>query len=456
MPAHQEGGRVDGSTRATLSLRPYQITHGVEYLRKHNGVGALLWEMRLGKTLTTIRFLSQRKDARRILVVGPYSCLSGWVNDLQKEGNSLSYIHKIYQIEPQEREEELARSIHCIGYYLINKEAHLYCDVLSFDWDAVVCDETWLANPAAKITKYFLLNTKAKYRILLTGTPAPESELQYYSQLEWLDKKILKCKSYWDYRIRYFRPEGYNWVMTLRGKQYLAAAIVDSCSVLKRKDVNLEKKTIFEKRVLKLSPGTLKKYSAAEGGLYEDRILKFAGQWWNEMRRLCSGKEKEAELLTLLNGELKNDKVIIWCDFVEEVERVAGLLNTNFIHGGVSNIKREEIKTQFLQQEGNQYLVAQPQCWKWGTNLTGVDTVVFFSMPQGLMTWQQVCERTVDLSSSDSLLIISLIADNTIELDIVESLYEKESREKQLDRFRRGIIDRRTARKLQPRALDDC
>ena len=437
--ATAKGGRVMvAPSRPALSiLRPYQVD-GINYLRRQNGCGALLWEMRLGKTLTVIRFLSQRKDARRVLVVAPYSALDGWREELFREKEEVP--KDVYYYKPSLRKDYFYNTRIYPGWFLINKEAFLYCDYLNYQWDAIIIDETWLANPLSKITKYFLRSVDAKYRILLSGTPAPESELQYFTQLHWVNPEILKCKSYWDYRIRYFRPEGYEWKMSLRGKQFLASRLAQHCSVLKRKDVNLEKKHIFERRVIQLAPKTRRLYEDAERGLLEGKVLKFAGQWWNAMRRLCSLKEKEVELLSLINGELKNEKVIIWADFTEEVERIARLLSCDYIHGGVPQAKRDEIKKAFLT--GGRFLVAQPQCWKWGTNLSGVDTIIFFSLPQGLLTWQQVQERTVNLMSKQSLLIIALEAENTIEGDIYKSLQEKENNQQQLDRFRRAILER--------------
>jgi SNF2 family DNA or RNA helicase len=431
------GTALVGSSVRALSLRPYQI-QGLEYLRKNNGCGALIWEMRLGKTITTIRFLSQRKDAKRILVVGPYSCLAGWQSDLKRENQ---FIHPIYQVEPKTRFDCLTQATKFFGWFLINKESFLYCDILSFQWDAIVEDETWLANPKAQVTKYFLNHTTSKYRILLTGTPAPENELQYYTQLEWVDS-ILPFKSFWDFRIRCFRPEGNDWKITLKGRQILAKALASRCSILTRKDVNLNKEKIYEKRMVQLSTSTWKKYLEAESALFEDRILKWSGQRRDITRRLCSGKEKEVELISLLQGELRNEKVIIWADYVEEVERVAALLDCNYVHGGVSVEDRENIRAYFLSPQGK-YLVAQPQCWKWGTNLTGVDIVIFFSLPQSLMTWQQVQERTVDLQSKDSLLIITLLAEDTVDEDILEGLNAKESNAQILDRIRRRMAHHR-------------
>jgi SNF2 family DNA or RNA helicase len=441
VPAGYKSACGDGSPRA-LSLRPYQ-RDGIEYLRANGGCGVLFWEMRLGKTLTTIRFLSHRRDAQRILVLAPYSALAGWKKDLKENKKD---IYLIYEINPKKRVQLLDHFEKMNGWFLLNKEAFLYLDFLSISWDAIICDETWLANPLSKITKYFLKNTKARYRILLTGTPAPETELQYYTQLTWVNPAILGCKSYWDFRVRYFRPEGFDWVMSLKGKTFLAKRLASYCSVLTRKDAGLDKEKIFRNRVIQLTPATRKKYKQVESALYDGKILKFAGQRWNECRRLCSGAEKEAELLSLLAGELKESKVMIWADFVEEVERIANILDCFYIHGAVPANEREEIRMTFLHEK--RHLVAQPQTWKWGTNLSGVDTVIFFSLPQSLMTWQQVCERTVDLEKDDSLLIITLTAENTVEEDIRKSLENKETRVNQIDRLRRSIKGRRDEKEI--------
>jgi len=438
----QSGNCCSGSQRSALFLRPYQI-QGIQYLRDQNGCGVLFWDMRLGKTLTAIRFLSQRKDAKRILIVAPYSALSGWEEDLRRE---TPFIESVFKFSPKQRNDEFLRTIKCQGWFLLNKETFLYCDFLQYSWDAVVCDETWLTNPRSKITKYFLNSPRPKYRIILSGTPAPESELQYFPQLHWINPDILGVRSYWDYRIRYFRPVGFDWIITLKGKKFLSSKLAQYCSVLKRNNVGLNKEVIYKERKVKLMESTRKRYLAIESALVDDKILKYAGERWTECRRVCSGKEKELELLSLIEGELKNERIIIWADYVEEVERIAGLLHCSFVHGGVSHINREDIKANFLKSQ--RILVAQPQCWKWGTNLSGVDIVIFFSMPQSLMTWQQVKERTVDLSIDQSLLIIMLIAECSIEEDILRSLYAKETREQQLDRIRRSVIARQSTRSV--------
>jgi adenylosuccinate lyase len=68
--------------------------------------------------------------------------------------------------------------------------------------------------------------------------------------------------------------------------------------------------------MVELTKRSRKDYKQIEMGYFNGEVLKFAGERWVALRRLCSGEEKQTELLNLLKGELKNEKVVIWCDFV--------------------------------------------------------------------------------------------------------------------------------------------
>ena len=411
-----------------LKLRPYQLD-GIKYLRRNKG-GCLFWEMRLGKTITVIRYLSQCSAVKRILVVGPYSVLPGWAEAVNDE---------VIYGDTKQREVYFAENDKAPGWYLINKEAHLHVDFLKYQWDAIILDESFITNPVSQVTRYFLSKAKAPIKILLSGTPAPESEMQYWAQLQFINPRILGYKSFWKFRAERFRPEGYELVMPVRHKIWLAKKLREHCSVLTRKDVNLQKEKIYETRYICLSTKSQKDYSQIENdAMLGDDILKFAGQRWNKMRQLCSGEEKLIELASLMKGELKNKRVIIYAWYVEEVVRIANYFSCPAIYGEVKKEIREEMRQSF-QRNDCSVMVIQPETIKFGSCFSSAEAAIFFSRPAGLLTNQQVEERTEDLSTSDSTLIIDLVAKDTIEEDILTSIKLKESHVEALDRMRRAI-----------------
>lgn len=418
-----------------IKLRPYQMTKGVQYLRRNGGYGCLYWEMRLGKTIPVVRYLSQRSDIKRIFVVGPYSVLPGW-----KE--TVPDAHLIYG-NTKEREEFFDNTRGQPGWYLINKEAHLHVDYLKSGFDAIVLDESFITNPKSQVTKYFLKYAKkAKARIILTGTPASESELQYWPQLQFINPAILEHTTYWKFRLERFRVEGFDVVMPIRHKIWLAKRLQKFCSILKRTDVGLNKEKIYEQRYVQLLRKNKKLYNGIEeDAMLNGEILKWAGQRWDKMRRLCSGEEKLKELQELINGELSKKRVVIYSWFVEEVERIAEVFSCPAIYGDIKKEKREEIRLNF-QSGKTPILSIQPETIKTGSCFSNAEAAIFFSRPMGLATNEQVEERTEDLSTSDSTLVIDLIAENTIEEEIYTSIKLKESRVQALDRMRRALRNR--------------
>lgn len=408
-------------------LRDYQMG-AVRYLRKHNG-GALFISMRLGKTLCTVRYLQMKRDVKRIIIIAPYSTFNSWLNENPAINKiDINSLRIDYSTMP--------------GWFIINKEAHLRTHFLQFQWDAVIIDESFIQNPKAKITKYILRFTRnIPIRILLTGTPAPESQLQYYTQLAFLFPGVFGVKNFWEYRARYARPFIYEWRLTPQGLIKLEKVLREKCFVLTCKDVRLYPQPVYEKRIIHLSDMSTYKKAERDCLDSEDNILKFSGQRWNHCRRLCSGKEKEKELSELLNGELAGKQIIIWAFYIEEINKLRLLLRAPAIYGDVDVNARNKIVSSF--NEGMiKYLIIQPETMKFGADLSAADTAIYFSSPVGLLSRQQSEARIINTTRKYPVLIIDLIAQNTVEEDIIESLHKKENSQKLLERVKNGIYGR--------------
>jgi SNF2 family DNA or RNA helicase len=437
-------------------LRPYQI-EAIRYLRKNPRGAALFMEMRLGKTLCSIRYIKQLPGVTMILVVAPYSALSGWKDDLgqENEGAPLYLTGK-----PAERRETLYTRFKREGkrvWFLINKEGHLTLpEIAQKGWDVIILDEsTFIKNPKAKVTKFFTRNfEKVPHKIILSGTPAPEGELDYYSQLEFINPAILGCKNFWQYRLNWFSQCGFEFVIRPPMRKVLSQRLAHHCFFLKRKDVNLDNEQIIEKRLLKMDTKYRKIYDKLENEFivkYEEieQSTVFAGVKFGLLRQLCGGfagkrlisSQKIDTLSDLLKGELKNEQVVIWAWYVHEVKVLAGHLRCPYICGEVSPSDREEFRQSF--QKGKfQHLVAQPETWKFGTTLSAASTLVYYSLPEALLTYQQSKDRTLDLSKQNSCLIINLAMEDTVDTDIWESLQRKEDKNMMMRSLINGIRNR--------------
>ena len=425
-------------------LRPYQV-QGVNYLIEHPK-GALFWEMRLGKSLTCIRFVKVKRAIQRVLVVAPYSAFDGWRSDLTDEKQVFTEltIHN-NSIDTKAK------------WFLTNKENHLSMEIPKF-FDLIILDEsTFIKNPKSEVSKFYTKNFQnVKYKIILSGTPAPEDEMDYFQQLYFLNPDILGYKDYWHFRHEACSQSGYDYVLKPETKILLTKKLAENCSYLKRKEVSLGGEKIYEKIICVMDKETQVAYNTLEKDfMVETPTINiktmFAGAKFSYLRQLCGGfangnlvsGHKTKTLFKLLDNELKGQSVVIWAQFLTEIEHLSTLLRAPFICGDVSQDQRSSIRNQF--QAGQiRYLVAQPECWKYGTNLSNADAMVYYSAPTSALTRQQSEDRTLDIQKNNSCLIIDLVTQNTVDEDILVSLHKKEKQDLQMRRIINSIQRRIT------------
>lgn len=400
---------------------------------------ALFLEMRLGKTFVTARKISSFP----VLIVAPYSALLSWEEELIKENVPRSEIAYLY--DRNGILNAFKRSFHLIN----NDGFRVLSEISNYGYKEIILDEsTFIKAPKTKITRYFCDNFRnVKRRWVLTGTPAPESELDYFQQLKFLNSQILPYKTYWDFRASlFYQPYKYTWRLSNYGKNVLSAKLSKYCYFLSRKDAGIDCDKVYEKRIIKL-PNTVR----LSYKFLEDKfILKFNEEikevteytivQFNLLRRLCGGiydnevrhKKKINEILTLLKGELKNSQVVVWCSFIDEINHLSEHLTKNKIsnlkiYGDVLINRRIEAQRQF--KEGKcQVLICQPECFRHGVNLSSADTMVYYSLPLGLETFMQSQDRCIDFTKNRAVLILFLLCENTIDEGIYKGLQMKKSR----------------------------
>jgi SNF2 family DNA or RNA helicase len=396
---------------------------------------------RLGKTLVAIRQCRMR-SLERILIVAPYSALYGWQEQLALDGCESEMI-------TGDREKRLELLKKWKQFSLFNKEGFLVIpEIGSMPWDAVICDEsTFLKSPQSQVSDFYTRNFRnIKMRAIMTGTPAPESELDYFQQLKFLNPNILGHKNYWNFRGTYFKKainDDHLWFISKAGRENLAQALAQNCFFLKRKEVHLGGEKIYQVRKAKLNNHDQKIYNKIEEDFVlalpgeKPQMTKWAMQRFIWMRRFTGGLInnqvvqglKSDLLIELIDGEFFGEQLIIWCAFIEELQYVFGLLKSRLhkvgcIHGGIQKGQREQIRQSFQRKE-LQIIVLQPESFKHGTDLSAAETMIYYSSPLGLETREQTEDRFVDITKNDSLLVIDLAIEDTIDEEIIAGLKRK-------------------------------
>ncbi len=431
---------------------------------------ALFMEMRLGKTLVCLRRLAMRaprSPARglRVLVVAPGSALGSWEREAALEGWDSTTLRATKKIRRAALRSAFLPARGCAcgdaragtrararrALYLLNKEAWRVVPEIGDDalcpWDAVVVDEsTSLKNPAAKVTRFFLKAfRKTPSRWILTGTPCPEGEEEYFCQIAFLRGGAFGFTSFWGFRQHYMEPDprGYGWHLKPGAADHLRRVVGQTCLVMRRKDVGMDRVKIRERREIEMPESIRATYnkmelemtSAATGT--DAQFTKWWPVTWGWMRQLCGGflqgslawRGKIDALLELLRGELARDQVVVWCSYNAEVHLVRDELTRLGIPSawwtGVVPPAVRETRRKLFANGRYRVLVVQEATAQTGMDLSAADAAIYYSTPAGAMARSQTEDRILSLSKHGPLLYVDLVVKASVDEDVLAQLERK-------------------------------
>ena len=409
----------------------------VSFLDSNSG-GPLFMEMRLGKTLTAIRYVKNHL-LFPCLVISPYQVINEWFNQLKDDEEN----HIISVIGTRQQRIELLNSD--ARWFLSNYESASKLQLHAIHhWKAVICDESVrIANPKAKITVYMLNNFKnVKCKIVLCGNPAPESELQLTTQFIFCYGNFMGYRNYWGLRAREYVSVGYEWRAKPEFKTRLLEYVKRKAFVLSRKDAGMGNKKIYAVRKVKMNEEQLKQIKGIKYDFeYGDKEVKMVLQQMVAYAYIAGGLSCEdghklindakiKELINLLKGELKGQKVLVWCKHrAEQIEIIKALKDEKILHiminGDVTPEERAERKTNWETYDFVNVAVLTIRSASKGQNWSAADTAVYYSNEFSNDERSQSEDRIESVQKAVPLLIIDLVSEGSIDEDVLGALKEK-------------------------------
>jgi SNF2 family DNA or RNA helicase len=184
--------------------RPYQV-QAIDFLKAHPQAG-LFMDMGLGKTGATL--LALLSKPRPILIVGPIRVIETvWEPEAQLWSGTQDLTFSLIRGSPQARKAALATDA---DIYLVNPEL-LEEALLARSWGTLVVDESSMfKNPSTKRFKLLRKHVrKIPHRIILTGTPTPNSLMDLWSQIFILDLGERLDTAFYRFKARYFFQADY-------------------------------------------------------------------------------------------------------------------------------------------------------------------------------------------------------------------------------------------------------
>ena len=179
----------------------------------------LAWEMGTGKTKSVIDLISTQ-GLRRSLIVCPKSVIQNWPGQWRQHGANGVRVIPLNEGTMAKRAASISTwhgldipFVAVLNYEVVWQEpiASLLLRIgVDVGWDVVVCDEIHrIKDPTGRASKFMAdLGMRAKRRVGLSGTPMPNSPLDLWAQMRFLDPGVFGT-NYQRFKFRYGVPGGY-------------------------------------------------------------------------------------------------------------------------------------------------------------------------------------------------------------------------------------------------------
>ena len=426
-------------------LRKYQIP-AFEYGKSHQH-WAFFMEMRLGKTIVTIRtvqYHAQFEPLMNVLVLAPLGTLETWAEELEKEGEQFILLHGMSAKQRLEMliDDAFNRTRTRVWVLMALPTLRAQPKLSALPWDVVIIDEStcikdWGSQQTQLCIKAF---RDVAHRCILSGLSAPESPLDWFTQFLFLHGQFLGHTSLFTFRKEHFVPgmRG-KYVPKFGHRSKIKNVVHRKAFVLTRKDANMGEEKIYEKRFVDMTieqsqlhkeakrEFTLEGRETTYSVVVNSWLSGLAGGFTPEGR--CVSTTKLEALNDLLLHEIPEQQVLVWFSRLDELHAAyksglaAGITGLE-IHGGTSRELRAKYRQDFL---GGKYRVAymQEACAKYGNNWATADTAIYYSNMYSNEARNQSEDRIVDTEKGRPLLYIDMVTRGSIDEYIVPLLQTK-------------------------------
>lgn len=431
------GPRYDGYVNEDLTLKPHQEV-GRE-IAKYFDRFCFFYDTRTGKTpmsLTIIQDDLEVNPTHKWLVVCPLILIeNAWLEDANKFFPNTKTI-SLHATTPKKRAEKMAMGA---NIYITNVEsfARYQEDFEKMGFHGCIVDESSTMKSHKSKTSEALVDfaQTVKRFYLLSGSPAPNGEWEYYMQLRAIDYFGVH-QSYTQFKEYFFVDTSFNsnyekLVVRADRKDELYALIKRYSVYVDKEDVlNTPGRTWHELEFelpeeLKKHYNDMKNELCIELALDDDDTNKItapsAAAKLNKLNQITSGfimdtkaiKENKLYddsdltewymlddyrfkmLQDLLNSDTIRDKqVLIWANYHKEFELIQSLLGERCrcIYGAVKITDKNEGIRLFKSRQV-QYLVANPASADKGLTLTNAHVSIYFSLNWSYELFKQSMDR---------------------------------------------------------------
>ncbi|MEC2644910.1 DEAD/DEAH box helicase, partial [Bacillus thuringiensis] len=426
-------------------MRKYQV-YGFEWMKTlayYRFGGILADDMGLGKTLQSIAFIDSvlpeiREKKLPILVVSPSSLVYNWVSELKKFAPHIrAVIADGNQAERRKILKDIAEfDVIITSYPLLRRDIRLYAR----PFHTLFLDEAQAFKNPTTQTARAVKTIQAEYRFGLTGTPVENSLEELWSIFHVVFPELLPGrKEFGDLRREDIAKRVKPFVLR-RLKGDVLNELPEKIEHLQSSELLPDQKSLYAAYLAKLREETLKHLD--KDTLRKNKIRILAGL--TRLRQICchpalfvddyKGSSAKFEQLLEILEECRSTgkRILIFSQFTKMLSIIGRELNRQaipyfYLDGSTPAQERVELCDRFNEGEGDLFLISL-KAGGTGLNLTGADTVILYDLWWNPAVEQQAADRAYRMGQKNTVQVIKLVAQGTIE----EKMHELQESKKNL------------------------
>lgn len=324
---------------------------------------------------------------------------------------------------------------------------------------AVVDESGYIKGAQSKRTKWITkLSAKARYRMILTGTPISQGVVDLYAQMRFLSERILGYRSFWAFANNHLEYEKRKCADGTRRKtgrivashncEWLAAKIAPYVYQVKKEEclrlpdklystwwvtMTVEQRELYEEAKHEI----LAQWESADWQAWKIfelfTVLQtiVCGFWRRNGELIRCQHERVDALLSVIGRQGDEDKVIVWCKYQAAVREIATALSVKHgaesvaeFHGQLSERRREEELGKWREGKAR-FLLATQSAGGHGLTLNEARVSIFYADGFKYSDRIQAEDRNHRIGQKARPLYVSLRCAESIDTRIASAIARK-------------------------------
>jgi len=421
-------------------------------------VGAAFMEMGTGKSRTAIELVRLRhKKIDKVVWFCPVSLKDTVRREILKHTDCIET--DICVFDDEITESTIPNALwYIIGIESMSASARvvLATNKLITEQTFVILDESsYCKNHRAKRTERITaLSNRARYRLVLTGTPLSQGVVDLFAQMRFLSPKILGYTSFYSFAANHleYSDKFPGMIVRAHNVEYLAAKIKPYVyQVTKNECLTLPDK-LYDYHCFDMTFEQREHYEAAKYELlteidtysdpYLDRIRIFrifsvlqqiVSGFWNRNGKLITFPHRRlSAMMDVVQRVPENEKIIIWAKFHHDIDGITKQLQTAYgpnsvalFHGGISEKQRNAELEKFRRQA--RFFVATQGAGGHGLTLNEASYVIFYNNGFKYSERMQAEDRCHRIGQHNNVTYIDIHCVSSIDDRIDNALRKKSS-----------------------------